>query len=272
MHNEREENSITRPRETGQTQRLARWAIGIGLVSLTVGIVSGVAQRLAKPTRENLPAAIGTPTVATSSGEVSVSPFATAELTSSTPQTENSVGERQNASEEARADAQSTPTPKANEEVKEIEDMNDWRGHSPDNALFAVTRLIPDSVYIQRHDLDGVAVEILRFRDEKPILVARHDFGQRIIDHIEWSPDSKFLLFTTTSWGGHSPWYTPAFLFCVADKSFRNVDAAIGSVVGGEFQFEPPDIAILLVQKGDKPEEDVKVSLAKIMQKMPRIK
>ena len=52
MHNEREENSITRPRETGQTQRLARWAIGIGLVSLTVGIVSGVAQRLAKPLRE----------------------------------------------------------------------------------------------------------------------------------------------------------------------------------------------------------------------------
>jgi len=50
----------------GQTQRLARWAIGVGMVSLALAIISGVAQCLAnKPTRENLPAAIGTPTVAT---------------------------------------------------------------------------------------------------------------------------------------------------------------------------------------------------------------
>jgi hypothetical protein len=47
----------------GQTQRLARWAIGVGMVSLALAIISGVAQCLAnKPTRENLPAAIGTPT------------------------------------------------------------------------------------------------------------------------------------------------------------------------------------------------------------------
>jgi hypothetical protein len=50
----------------GETQRLARWAIGVGMVSIALAIISGVAQRLAnKPTRENLPAAIGTPTVAT---------------------------------------------------------------------------------------------------------------------------------------------------------------------------------------------------------------
>ena len=49
-----------------QTQRLARWAIGVGMVSVALAIISGVAQCLAnKPTRENRPAAIGTPTVAT---------------------------------------------------------------------------------------------------------------------------------------------------------------------------------------------------------------
>ena len=49
-----------------QTQRLARWAIGVGMVSGALAIISGVAQCLAnKPTRENRPAAIGTPTVAT---------------------------------------------------------------------------------------------------------------------------------------------------------------------------------------------------------------
>jgi hypothetical protein len=50
----------------GQTQRLARWAIGVGMVSVAFAIISGVAQCLAnKPTRENWPAAIGTSTVAT---------------------------------------------------------------------------------------------------------------------------------------------------------------------------------------------------------------
>jgi hypothetical protein len=50
----------------GRTQRLARWAIAAGMVSLAVAIISGVAQCLANKTiRENRPVAIGTPTVAT---------------------------------------------------------------------------------------------------------------------------------------------------------------------------------------------------------------
>jgi hypothetical protein len=46
-----------------QTQRLARWAIAAGMVSLTVAIVFGVAQCLVnRPTRETWPVAIETPT------------------------------------------------------------------------------------------------------------------------------------------------------------------------------------------------------------------
>src|SRR4029453_260425 len=49
-----------------QTQRLARWAIAAGMVSVTVAIVFRVTQCPAKkPTRENWPAAIEKPTVAT---------------------------------------------------------------------------------------------------------------------------------------------------------------------------------------------------------------
>jgi hypothetical protein len=59
----------------GQTQRLARWAIGVGMVSLTIAIVFGVAQRLAnRPTRENWPAAIETLTVTTPPPTASPSP------------------------------------------------------------------------------------------------------------------------------------------------------------------------------------------------------
>lgn len=49
-----------------QTQRLARWAIAFGIVSMAAAITSGVAQFLAhKPTREH--ATIGAPIVATPS-------------------------------------------------------------------------------------------------------------------------------------------------------------------------------------------------------------
>jgi hypothetical protein len=83
-----------------QTQRLARWAIAFGMVSMAAAIISGVAQFFAhKPTRETSPATVGAPIVATPSArelptprqELSaMSPTATPELTatsaSATPQ------------------------------------------------------------------------------------------------------------------------------------------------------------------------------------------
>jgi hypothetical protein len=158
------------------------------------------------------------------------------------------------------------------EPTEDTEELNDWHDFSPNHVLFAVTRLIPDQVYIQRHDLDGVAVGVFRGEFQTATVVARHDFRGRVISHIEWSPDSKFLLFTTASSAGHSPWHAAAFLFCMADNSFRDVDAAIGSVVSPKFRFEPPDIAIMVAKKGDMPQGEVKVPLAKTMHRMPRVR
>jgi hypothetical protein len=131
--------------------------------------------------------------------EVFANEFLKANRKSSTPQTENSVGGQHQASEETKADAPATQSPKANEEAEEIEEMNDWHGVSPGKALFAVTRFIPDPVYMQRHDHDGVAVGIFRGEFQTPAIVARHNFRGLFIAHIEWSPDSKFLLFTTAT-------------------------------------------------------------------------
>jgi hypothetical protein len=173
------------------------------------------------------------------------------------------------ASAVTKSEAAVKPTPETTEDT---EAMNEWFEFSPGHDLFAATRLIPDQVYIQRHNLDGVAVAVFRGGFQSGTVVARHDFRGRVISHIEWSPDSKFLLFTTASSGGHSPWHTAAFLFCASDNSFRDVEPAIGSVVSPEFRFEPPDIAIMLVKKGEEPEMDVKVPLAKTMQHMPLVR
>jgi hypothetical protein len=74
-----------------QTQRLARWAIAFGMVSMAAAIISGVAQFFGhKPTRETWPATIGAPVVATPSVRklptptqelAAVSPTATPEFT-----------------------------------------------------------------------------------------------------------------------------------------------------------------------------------------------
>ena len=67
-----------------QTQRLARWAIAFGMVSVAVAITSGVAQFLAhKPARETLPATIEVPVVATPTP--GALPTATPELTTAPP-------------------------------------------------------------------------------------------------------------------------------------------------------------------------------------------
>jgi hypothetical protein len=67
-----------------QTQRLARWAIAFGIVSMAAAITSGVAQFFAhKPTRETWPATIGAPIVATPSARELPTP--TQELTAASP-------------------------------------------------------------------------------------------------------------------------------------------------------------------------------------------
>jgi hypothetical protein len=199
------------------------------------------------------------------------SPFPTFKPSASpTPAVETkSPLEPKQASEETKADTEAKPTP---EPTWNTEELNYWYALAPGQLLFAVARIIPDQVYIQRHDLDSVAVAIFRDGEQGPAVVARHDFRGRFITQIEWSPDSKFLLFTTASSSGHSPWHAAAFLFCAADNSFRDVDAAIGSVTSPKFRFEPPDIAIMEVKKGEMPEEEMKLPLAKTMHHMPRVK
>ncbi len=169
------------------------------------------------------------------------------------------------------ANAPSTEAPSDEED----DNTDEWTGFSPDNGFFAATRRIPDSVLIQRQDLDGSRVVIFRSKEQNALtsgqLVARHEFRGLLIDKIEWSPDSRFLLFTTMNSAGHTPTYVRTFVFCAADKTFRVVEAAI-SVISGEFRFEPPDVAVLSVQQSGKSaeitEEEIKFPLAKEMHRM----
>ena len=106
-----------------------------------------------------------------------------------------------------------------------------WTAVSPDKKFFAAGRIVPDPQLVYRSDLDGFRLVIYSGSDAPTEIYASHDFPLRGIAHIAWSPDSQFLVLTTDSSGGHSPWHSKAFVFSVADKSFRFMDEAIGSVL-----------------------------------------
>ena len=148
-----------------------------------------------------------------------------------------------------------------------------WKSLAPSDNFQVVTWSIPDPKHVSRFERYGFCVAILHipFSPEEHV-IARHNFLGSRISHMRWSPDSKFLLFTTASSGGHSPWHSRTFVFCMADKSFRDVEPAVGSVMSPKFHFEPPDVAVMIVQKGDSAESEAKISLKKTMNDMPRIK
>ena len=163
--------------------------------------------------------------------------------------------------------------------VASADDFDTWSAASPDKALFAIERRIPDPREPSRLDLDGFAVFICDAKSgpgsvaTPDAVIVRRDFPLRLVSQIRWSPDSKFLLFTTASSGGHSPWHFKTFLFCAADKSFRDVETAAGGTVGApDFRFDPPDIAVLRPHDtAGGPLKQIKLALGKAAPHMQRL-
>src|SRR5438552_14243494 len=55
----------------------------------------------------------------------------------------------------------------------------------------------------------------------------------------EWSPDSKFFVFSTFSSGGHSGWNFRTFVYSVDANKFVSVDEKIRPVTDHDFQLLP---------------------------------
>lgn len=106
---------------------------------------------------------------------------------------------------------------------------------SPDEVLQA--SIIP--VYLHEH-----AVEIrtksgkLLFREDYSS--SDHEHGRNIV-HAQWSPDSRFFAYSTTSSGGHSAWHCTTFAYNRALNKVFDLDDLIGGpLVEAIFYFGPP--------------------------------
>jgi uncharacterized repeat protein (TIGR03803 family) len=157
-----------------------------------------------------------------------------------------------------------------------------WSELSPDKGLLATIRFVPNPDKNWRA-FDELKIAVFRQgRDGKPgQILASTAIGGRFLQSAHWSPDSQFLLFTTSpSRGGHGGWHFETFVYCARDHSFRgDLEDVFGNVLAPDFGFESPDIAVLTVSDDqapstageEPPTKQVKVSLGKVVDKLDRL-
>jgi hypothetical protein len=71
-------------------------------------------------------------------------------------------------------------------------------------------------------------------------MTSRGGGNGRYVLKSEWTPDSKFFVFSTFSAGAHSSWNFETFVYSVDANKFVSVDEKVRSVTDEAFQLLPP--------------------------------
>jgi tetratricopeptide (TPR) repeat protein len=158
-----------------------------------------------------------------------------------------------------------------------------WSEASPDKRLLATIRFVPNPDQNCRA-CDELKITVFRpGRDGKPgQILASTAFLGCFLQCAHWSPDSQFLLFTTSlSRGAHGGWHFQTFVYCAGDHSFKgDLEDVFGNVLAPDFRFESPDVAVLTVADDqapstageETPTKQLKVSLSKVVDKLDRLR
>jgi len=150
---------------------------------------------------------------------------------------------------------------------------------SPNNAYFAAVRSVADMTSIWKTDLDGFRLVVLPRKSSDTLgdVYFKADVPTRTVVKFQWSPDSQYLVMSTVSSDGHSPWNFETFVFSVADKSLRCMDDLVGPITSSDFHFELPSTLVVRIRgKASKAGESndsktVMVSLEKSFCKMHKL-
>ncbi len=133
---------------------------------------------------------------------------------------------------------------------------NLWKSEAPNQRWLAAARRVADTNMIWKEELDGTKVVVCKLAPPPGKRVDEFHFAHvipgRVVARIAWSPDSGYVVFTTTSSGGHSPWHFSAFVVDVAARKIIHVDSAAGPVVSADFQMKPPHTAVFKVGPSTK--------------------
>lgn len=107
----------------------------------------------------------------------------------------------------------------------------------------SVTAFGQAKFYVSAHKgIRGVVVPVgtesrVEVRSSSGVLLCRKDFTSRDeqhgehVGHVEWTADGRFLVFTTSSSGGHQPWHVATYFYSAGRNCFYSVDAIAGAIV-----------------------------------------
>ena len=167
----------------------------------------------------------------------------------------------------------------ANAAPNEQEPVGVWRSESSDGSYCCVIRRMPSNgERIWDSSFDNSRLMIFPFEDRKKDarlgeLYFAFDVEGRLPVKVKWTADSKFLVFTTESSGGHSPWHSTTYAFSVSAKKVVCVDDVIGPVVASDFKLEGPHTGTFKIDKqlpaGEHP-EPIKLDISRLFSGDPK--
>ena len=97
------------------------------------------------------------------------------------------------------------------------------RYRSPDGTLCAVVVYLPTRRY-------GASESIVKMQTTTGHLLASRDYASPdgshgyAVEQADWTPDSRFFVFSLVNSGGHSPWHSPAHFYSRRRHCFYGLD------------------------------------------------
>ena len=111
---------------------------------------------------------------------------------------------------------------------------------SPDGSLVAIVASF--------HKTGGTVESEVELQTRSGQHVAQHSYTSRDSEHgfgvvkAQWTPNSRYFVFSLVSSGGHQPWHSPVQFFSRKDNSLLSLDDALnGAVMNPEFAITAPE-------------------------------
>lgn len=155
-----------------------------------------------------------------------------------------------------------------------------WKSESPDGNYSGAMRRMPAIGIPDKSEFDGFRLEIFPIQEKKTPkslgeLYFAFDEAGLVPAKVKWTADSKFLVFTTVSSGGHSPWHFTTYVFSVSDKKIVCLDDVIGPVVDSDFKLEGSHTGTFKIDdqfpRGEHP-EPIKLDISLLFSADPKEK
>ncbi len=136
---------------------------------------------------------------------------------------------------------------------------------SPDGMLKALVIYLPRAPYgsgesrIELRSIEGSLLFSQSYASED----GEHGFG---VEHVAWTPDSKFFVYSLSSSGGHQSWHFSIDFIVASTLSVHRLDDYVGPITDPAFKVLAPDIVCAVGRgKADLEEASFKVRLSALI-------